>query len=463
MPKLPLEGIRVAELCPIWAGPYACMLLADWGAEVIRVENRYHFPVYTRGMMVNTPELLAKESAGYVAYNKPAYKPEISHNLFTLFNAHARNKLSMTVNLRESKGVEIFKELIKVCDVFVESNSPRVKEELGITWDSLKEVNNKLVMISMPGFGSTGPYKYYRALGAHQEGFGGHTYLRGYTGDDLSSTTTIYHTDEAAGLTAVFAILSALRQRRKTEQGTFIDMAQGETSMPHLAQAIMDYTMNGRIAEKMGNRDYHGAIQGCYQCRDVKGKWLPPMAGFGILEQQEVVDTWVVITISNDNEWEGFCKALGNPEWTKDAKFSNSLSRFRHHDEIDEHIGKWTRERDAYEVMHLLQDQGVPAGPVMDEKDAYHDPHLRARGFFEELTHAEAGTHLYPGLAFRMSGTSNSLRTPPVRLGEHNEYVYKQLLGFSDEEYAILESEGHIGSQFDSKAVGGSITFDGSD
>ncbi len=457
MAKLPLEGIRVIELCPIWAGPYAGMHLADWGAEVIRVENRYHFPVYTRGAMVRTPEYLARMSAGYASFKKEGYREEIAHNVFTLFNAHARNKLSCTMKLQDPKGVEMFKRLVKVSDVFLESNAPRVKESLGLTWDVLREINPRLIMLSMPGFGGTGPYRDYRALGAHQEGFGGHTQIRGYVDEDPATTTTVYHTDEAGGLTGAFALVMALYQRHKTGTGMYIDGAQVEASMCHLPQAIMEYTMNGRVVERMGNRDYHGAIQGCYRCRDVSGKWLPAYPMLGILEPTEIVDTWVNITITNDQEWEGFSRAIGNPDWTKDERFSDSLRRYQNHDDLDRHIGEWTREHDAYEVMFLLQREGVPAGPVIDEKDAYSDPHLRARGFFQELTHVDAGTHLYPGLSFRMSKTPNSIGRPPVRLGEHNEYVYKELLGVSNEEYAELEKEGHIGTDFAPEAIGGGM------
>jgi crotonobetainyl-CoA:carnitine CoA-transferase CaiB-like acyl-CoA transferase len=444
MAKLPLEGIRVTDLTVIWAGPSATMHLADWGAEVIRVENCQHFPVYTRGGMLRPPQILVDLGLGYGAHKKPNHDPNTAHNTWALFNGHARNKLGMTVNLRTPEGLDIFKRLIKVSDVFVESNSPRVIEHAGITWDVLREVNPKLIMVSLSGFGNTGPYKYYRALGAHQEGFGGHTYLRGYADEEPDTTTTVYHTDEAGGITAAFAVLLALYRRHKTGEGQYIDMAQVETSMPHLAQAIMDYTMNGRITGRLGNRSYHGAIQGCYRCKDVRGKWVPGELG---QPPMEIVDTWVNITIT-DKDWEAFCRAIGNPEWTKDPKFADHLSRLKNHDELDKHIEEWTRQHDNHEVMYILQREGVPAGPVIDEQDAYADPHLKARGFFEQLTHADCGTHLYPGLAFKMSKTPNHIRRAPVRLGEHNEYVYKQVIGVSDEEYEDLVEKGHIGTTY---------------
>jgi crotonobetainyl-CoA:carnitine CoA-transferase CaiB-like acyl-CoA transferase len=444
MTALPLEGIRIVDLTVIWAGPYATMLLADWGAEVIRVENRRHFPLFTRGYVINPSKEFIKDRVGFASNKKSGHKPETAHNTFALFNAHARNKLSMTSDLRTPEGLDIFKRLIKVSDIFVESNSPRVKESLGITWEELKKINPKLIMLSMSGFGDTGPYKYYRALGAHQEGFGGHSYLRGYIDEEQDTTSTVYHTDEAAGISGALAVMMALYKRRKTGQGQYIDMAQVESSMPHLAQGIMDYTMNRRITQRMGNRDYHGAVQGCYRCKDVNGKWIP---GVGGEPPQEIVDNWVNITV-NASDWPGFCRALGNPVWTNDPKFADQSTRLNYHDELDKNIDQWTRQHDKYEVMHILQQEGVPAGIVMDEHDAYNNPHLKERGFFEELTHADCGTHLYPGLPFKMSNTPNRLRRPPVRLGEHNEYVYKEIIGVSDEEYQVLIDKGHIGETY---------------
>jgi crotonobetainyl-CoA:carnitine CoA-transferase CaiB-like acyl-CoA transferase len=139
---------------------------------------------------------------------------------------------------------------------------------------------------------------------------------------------------------------------------------------------------------------------------------------------------------------------MGDPPWVREDRFSDSLSRDKNQDELDRLIEEWTMKQDHYALMYLLQGEGVPAGPVIFEDDAYTDPQLRERGFFEELTHEECGTHLYPGLGFRLSGTPNNLRLPPVRLGEQNEYVYKQLLKVSDDEYMELEQEGHIGMDY---------------
>ena len=154
------------------------------------------------------------------------------------------------------------------------------------------------------------------------------------------------------------------------------------------------------------------------------------------------------ITIVNDKQWEGFCRALGNPAWTNGGKFSTTLSRYKNHDELDSLIEEWTRQHGHFEIMYLLQKEGVPAGPVEDPRDAYDDPQLKERGFFEQITHEDVGTYLHPGMLWKMSKTPLSVRKPPCRLGEHNEYVYKKIIGVSDEEYAELEREGHIGMDY---------------
>ncbi len=430
MAKLPLEGIRVVDITVIYAGPFATMNLADWGAEVIRVESLKHFQVLTRGGIAHPPQDIVSNptrTGGLATYcgRDVSFRP---WNRWTLFNAHARNKLGCTMDLTQPRGKELFKRLIAGSDVFLESNAPHVVENFGLTYDVLKEVNPKLIMLSMPGFGSSGPYKYYRALGVHQEGFIGHTYLRGYPDSDPSTTSTLYHADEASGASAALAVLMALHYRNRTGKGQYIDMSQAEATMPHLGEAIMDYSMNRCVQNSVGNRLPGAAPCGCYRCQGE--------------------DRWINITVTSDEEWQGLCRVMGNPEWTRDERFTDSLSRDRNQDDMDTLIEEWTGQNNHYDLMFRLQKEGVPAGPVIFEDDAYTDPHLKERNFFQEVTHEECGTHMYPTFGFRMSRTPNSIRLPPVRLGEHNEYVYKELLKVSDEEYHQLEEEGHIGMDY---------------
>jgi len=428
MSKLPLEGIRVVTVTVVWAGPFAASLLADWGAEVIRVESLHHFTILTRGApMIRPPkELVQLKKYWVTAY--PDWDPgEKPWNRFPVFQAHGRNKLSCTMDLRKPKGLELFKRLVAKCDIVIENNPPETMEKLGITYNALKEVKPDLIMVSMPGYGCTGPYRNFRALGANLDEATGHTWLRHYRDMDPSSASLILFSDATAGAHAAFAVLAALRYRKRTGKGQFIDLAQAETLIPYLADPIMDYTMNHRVQNALGNRHPTMAPHGCYRCRGE--------------------DRWVAIAVNSQEEWQALCGIMEQPDLEKDERFADSSSRLRHQDALDKIIEEWTSQFDHTEVMHRLQAAGVAAGAVLDDRDAYNDPHLQAREFFQDLTHPDVGTHSYPGLMWKASKTPNRIRTPPVRLGEHNEYVYKEILGISDEEYEQLVQEKHIGTE----------------
>ncbi len=427
MSALPLEGIRIVDITVVYAGPFATMILADLGAEVIRVESTQHWQSTTRGVFARPPKEFVKKQAPYFGGYPDRDPGERPWNRHPWFNVHAHNKLSMTVDLKRPKGLEVFKKLVKESDVVIENNAFGTMEKLGITYDMLTDLKPDIIMARQPAWGLTGDYKKYRAFGMDIETISGHRFLRGYTDSDPSSQGFHVPSDSAAGAQTAFAVLCALIHRQETGKGQLIESTLSENFFPWLGQAIMDFTMNGRIQKTLGNRD-PAAIQGCYRC---KGE-----------------DRWVNITIFNDDEWQGFCQALGNPAWTREEKFSDALSRYRHHNELDSHIEAWTIQHDHFEVMVLLQNEGVPAAPVEDPRDAYNDPHLKERGFFEEVTHEDVGTYLHPGMLWKMSRTPLGVRTPPCRLGEHNEYIYKEVIGISDEEYVELEKEGHIGMDY---------------
>ena len=427
MDKLPLEGVRIMDMTVVWAGPYSTWLLADWGAEVIRLENTQMMLFGTRGQLAHPPASLVAQGGMQAPYpdKDPGKRP---WNRVAGHNSLARNKLSMTVDLRQPKGKEIFYRLVEKSDMLIENNVPETIEKLGFTYEELSKVNPKLIMVRMPAYGLSGPYKNYRSLGSQLEDTVGHTSVRGYTDTDISLRGDVFTADAAAGVMAALAAVMALRHRNRTGEGQQIEFAQSENFLSFLGQSIMEYTMNGRVPESWGNRHPSKAPHGCYPC---KGE-----------------DRWAVIAVGNDQEWHGLCRAIGDGALAKDPRFSDSLTRYKNQDDLDEIISEWTKEREPYEVFHILKAEGVPAGPVMEVTDAFSDPHLKERGFFEPVTHPEAGTHLYVGPIWRMAETPNHLRRPPPLLGEHNEYVYKEVLGVSDEEYAELEKEGHIGMEF---------------
>jgi crotonobetainyl-CoA:carnitine CoA-transferase CaiB-like acyl-CoA transferase len=427
--RLPLNGKRVLSITSVWSGPYASQLLADWGCEVIRVESIQHWQISTRGHRARFPRGTRVEIGAPFPRTYPDRDPgERPWNRSSYFNVHARNQLSMTVDLTKTRGKGILRRLAEVSDVLIENNTPTTLEHMGITYDWLREANPAIIMVRLPAFGLSGPYRNYRAFGdAPVTGFQS---LWGYTDVDRPrALSRVAYQDAVAGANAALATAMALHRRNKTGKGALVEIAQCETLMAMLGEAILDYTMNRRVQGSIGNRDIHGAApSGNYRC---KGD-----------------DRWVSITVRNDKEWEGFCRALGYPGWTRDERFSTALDRYKNQDDLDKLVETWTIQHDSYAIMHLLQKEGVAAAPITDGADSYADPHFNEIGVLEEVTHPEAGTHLYPGIGWTQTRTPNRVRRHAPRLGEDNEYVYKELLGICDEEYAELEREGHIGMDY---------------
>lgn len=430
MSKLPLEGVRVIDLCVVWAGPFATQVLADLGAEVIKVENIHFLQPLTRGSQARpTKEQLKAQIpmlGGYPDWEpgkRPWNRSPTTINLL-------RNKHSMTVDIRKPKGMDIFRRLVAVSDVVYENNVTETMGKLGITYEMLKETKEDIIFIRVPAFGNSGPYKNYRALGIHLESVIGHSLLRGYRDMDATNNSPVFMGDYAAGIQGAFAVMAALYHRKRTGKGQLIELAQAENAIDYLGEAIMDYTLNGRVRSTAGNRDYFGSAPcGAYKA---KGE-----------------NQWINITVASDSEWEGLCQAMEHPDWCREERFADQFSRWRNLDDLEPLLERWTSKHDKYQLFHLLQKHGVPAGPVTDPRDVFKDPHVKERSFFKRVTHTDAGTHLYPGMMFKMSRTPVDYRMPPARLGEHNEYVYKEVLKVSDEEYDELEREGHIGTEFD--------------
>ncbi|MDP6715635.1 MAG: CoA transferase [SAR202 cluster bacterium] len=425
--NLPLQGVRVLDMTVVWAGPYCATLLADMGAEVIRVESIQTMGPPTRAILARPPESVIKNApafAGGLPNREVGNRPWNRH---PLFNAHARNKLSMTVDLLRSEGKDIFKRMVAISDVLVENNPTETMEKLGISYDELHEINPGFIMLRMPAYGNDGPYQNHRSLGVHIEGVIGHTLMRGYTDMDPSTNTQVYMADAAAGAGGALAVATALNYRRLTGKGQRVELSQAENALPYLGGAFMDYSMNGRNASTLGNR-HPTAIQGLYPC-----------AGD---------DRWLAITIFDERDWELFCEAIGNPDWVSESRFTDHASRRANHDALDANISEWTSQQTNREAMEVLQSHGVASGTVLNQKDAAKDPQYIERGMFEEAFQEDVGTYRYPRAPFKMSHSPVKIRRGPVRLGEDNEYVYKTLLQLSDEEYDHLVDSGHIGMDY---------------
>ena len=425
--SLPFEGVRVLDMTVVWAGPYCTTLLADLGAEVIRVESIQVFGPPTRGSIARPSKFMIENLPAFMAGMPDRDPSERPWNRYPLFNAHARNKLSMTVDLLRPEGRAIFDRLVEISDVLVENNPTETMTKLGISYDELKEINPGFIMLRMPAYGNIGPYQNHRSLGIHIEGVIGHSLLRGYPDLDAGANTQVYMADAAAGVGGAFAVGCALNHRRRTGEGQLVELSQAENAVPFLGQAFMDFTMNGRSQATLGNR-HPTALQGVYPCCGD--------------------DQWVAITIFDDRDWELFVEAVGAPEWSNSEEFATHDSRRSNHDALDGYIAAWTRGHDHREAMEILQSHGVAAGAVLNQRDAFEDVHLEARGMFEEASQEDVGTHLYPRAPFKMSQSDVRIRRGPVRLGQDNEYVYKTLLKLSDGEYDELVEAGHIGDEY---------------
>ena len=422
--ELPLSGIRVIDHGIVYTGASATTILADMGAEVIRIESIQVLFPFTRGYRVH-PVKIDGVALGYVD-NEPGDRP---WDRWFQLHALQRNKYGITLDLSRPKGVEIYKRLVEMSDVVLDNFAPGIMDRLGIGYADLKSVKPDIIMLSASGYGAAGPYQNYAAVGASLGSMTGLASLRGYPDDDITirSPGQVW-SDNVAATTAAFAVLTALHYRKRKGKGQFIDLSQAETFLPHMGESIMEYTMNGRVPKAIGNRHSTMALHGCYRCRGD--------------------DRWVAIAVASDKQWESFCGAIGNPAWAKEERFDDALSRWQHRDELDKRIEEWTIERDPYDVMHLLQDAGVPAGPVVRQADLFNDPHLKERDFFKDIDHREAGKQRCPGMSFQFSKTPLTFRMPPNCLGEHNDYIYGELLGMSGDEIARLEKEKYIGDSF---------------
>ena len=426
--KLPLEGLRILDFTVVWAGPYSTMQLADWGAEVIRIESLQHFASTTRGVMARPPvEMVRAQSWLGYPDDDAGERP---WNRYSVFNHHGRNKRAITVDMTRPEGQEVFDKLLRISDGVIENNVPVSMERLGVTWERVSAVNPNAVMIRMPAFGLTGPYQNYRTWGNHMEALSGHPLIRTYPDLTPEYAPQGVPADAAAGIGAAFAFLLGLRQRRKIGKGVLIEAATAENFVPLLGDFVMDYTMNGRVWTQMGNDHWYLAPHNVYRCQGQ--------------------DAWVTIAVENEDQWVELCRVMRMESLAGDTRFVDMESRHANRIELDSIIGEWTTNHQAHWVMNRLQQVKVPSGVVMNEKEALKDKHLHERGFWHPLTHPEAGTYQYVNTPWKASKTPNiAPRRHAPRLGEDNEYIYKEVLGFSEDEYRQFEETGHIGMDYD--------------
>ncbi len=400
---LPLAGLRVLELTANWAGPLAGRYLADLGAEVIKVEAPKR-PA-TRGLHY------AGGDGRTRPYNRSGY-----------FNKLNRNKLGVALDLSLPRGREAFLRLVRRADVVIENNSARVLANLNLTYDVLRQEKPDIILCSMSGFGGSGPERDYVAYGSNIETVSGLAALMAYHDDPTPHRTGSYYADPVAGAHGAIAILAALRHRDRTGRGQWIDLSLLESAAALFGEALMDWSLNGRVAVPLGNRHPFYAPQGCYPC-----------AGN---------DSWLVLTVRDEAEWQGLCRVLGRTDLASDPDLGTAAGRRAAHDALDDAISAWSRGLDHYEAARRLQAEGVPAAPVLANWELLSDPHIFARGFYVPVPHREVGVLPFPGMPWHFSDTPGAVRFGAPCFAEHNGLVFREILGLPEEEIEKLYAEG---------------------
>lgn len=403
-----LEGVKVADFSWIGVGCITSKYLANHGATVVHVEAH------------NRPDLLrlshpTKDGVGGI-------------DLGWWMDDYNTGKLGMSVDLGTPKGQEVARRLISWADVVTEAFAhTEVMSGWGLGYEDVVAFKPDIIYYSTSQVSSTGPIAGLKGGGNVGASLSGAVHFTGWPDRPPSYPYGAY-SDFIAPRFLAAALLAALDFRRRTGKGCYLDQAQWESAVHFFAPAILDYEVNGRVETRMGNRSPYAAPHGAFPCKGLV-PWAPN------LPPQE--DRWCVIAVRTDAEWTAFCEATGHPEWTTDPRFATLAARKRNEDDLERLVGEWTSRFDAWEVMARLQAVGVPAGVVEAASDLYEDPQLAHRGFFHTVDHAVKGPTLMDGISFDMSKTPGEI-TPAPALGQHNDYVYREILGYTGDEIADL-------------------------
>ena len=399
--QLPLQGFRVLDLGMAVAGPALSYLLAQAGADVIRIESS------------------AREQRGSLTH---ADARTILQRVVA-YEDYDRLKRQCTINLGSEEGRAVFLDLVRTSDVVVENFSPRVMRRWKLDYENLKAVRPDIIMVSLPAFGLEGPRVDYIGAASTTQAFTGLYNWWSYWGDPEPAAPTGAISDYVAAGMAATALSAALIHRQCTGQGQHIEVPQVEALATLMGPAYLNYTVNGKPDPPQGNRASHLAPQGCYQCKGL--------------------DEWCVISVRTDAQWQSLCQVLDASEMGQDPRFATLEGRAEHHDELDAKISAWTKEHTSVQVMRMLQRVGVPAGVVQNGERLLYDIHLRQRNYFVEINHPSTGFVEYPGAVIHLSETP-LLQGPWYGMGHHNIDIFEGLLGMSNELFRELEIRGPL-------------------
>jgi len=409
--KQVFEGVKIADFSWVAAGPQMAREFAEHGATVVRVESHRRPDV----LRLLPPFLGAKTG--------------IDRSAFGAMNN--TNKYGMSLDLSKPKGREVGLKLALWADIVTDGMIPGTMKRWGLDYESLKSIKPDIIMYSTNQHGQYGPYHTYSSYGWAGAAQAGLFVLTGWP-DRIPELLYGAYTDYVSPWYLITTLVAALDYRRRSGRGMYFDQSQIESAINFLGPAVLDYTVNGRIANRAGNRDPNWAPHDAYPCR---GK-----------------DRWCTITARNDNDWQVLCQVMGNPDWAESPRFATILSRKENEDELNKLIGEWTKDYPAEQVMATLQAAGVPSAVVQTCEDLFADPQLKHRQHFRLLQHKVIGPHHYHAPAYKLSKTPAHIWKAGPALGQDNEYVYKKLLGFTDDELAELLVQGVITTETDMPA-----------
>ena len=385
----PLSNIRILDLTRVWAGPLALRMLADFGAEVIKISD---------------PRVPVDRESG-------------------TNNKLNRNKLGLALRLDEPEGRQLLLDLTNISDVVIENFRPRVMRNFDLTYEDLKTVKPDIIMCSMPGFGSEGEYAEYPAFGPSVETMTGISSLMGYPGGP-PMVSGIAYPDPLAAMNGAGALMSALLHRQRTGQGQFIDLALSEGPVCQIGEHIVAFSRTGTQPLRIGNTHPNHAPYGVYPCSDD--------------------DQWIAICVTSDNQWAILQKLMGNSDGD-DSRFASSASRVSHRAELDELVGQWSVKHDSRELTVTLQSLSIAAGAAVNNWQMLEDPHMNQRGFMMDIDEPDLGVKRYPGQAIRLSSTPATKQNPSPQLGEHTRQLLHNLLSMSNAEIDRHAEHGIIG------------------
>ncbi len=394
----PLSDLRLIEMGTLLAGPFCGQLMGDFGAEVIKVEPpNQGDPMRDWGQ-------------------------EKSHGMSLWWPVIARNKKSVTLNLRQQEGQEIARELISKADFLLENFRPGTMERWNLSYDELKKINPRLIMIRVSGYGQTGPYAKRAGFGAVGESMGG---LRYVCGDPSAAPSRmgISIGDSLAATFACIGALTALHHREKTGEGQVVDSAIYEAVLNMMESLITEYDKAGYIRERQGSILPNVAPSNVYPTKDGK---------------------MILIAANQDTVFKRLTEAMGQPELAEDERYSTHSARGRVQAQLDDIVAKWTRTVDADELEKMMEDYGIPSGKIYRAPEMLEDAHFKAREAIVNTMHPKFGELKMQNVAPKLSATPGGVRLPGPELGQHNQEIYGGLLNFDAERLSALEAAGTI-------------------